>query len=106
VPQAADAIRQSRVVNDPTQIGPRLYEDAKFTTAPEDQRKAINPLFLLAGGGRIFMRMEDSRRILEEWACGMIDQALAQDLPDAVATTDPKVAQLMSEYACSPKAVF
>ena len=106
VQETARDIKKSRVTNDPKIIGPRIYEDNKFAATPEDQRKAINPLFLLAGGGRIFIRMEDSRRILEDWACGMIDQALSQDLPDAVGNTDPNVALLMSDYACSPKAVF
>lgn len=105
VREVADAIREARTANDPALIGPRIYEDAKYQSAPTDQRKAINPLFLLAGGGRIFIRMEDERRILEDWACGMIDQALRQDLPDIEANTAPGTALLMSEYACSPKAV-
>ena len=74
--------------------------------ASNDQRKAINPLFLLAGGGRLFVKMEEDRRILEEWALGLIDQALLQDLPDLTAGTSPDTAQLMSDYACAPQAVI
>ncbi|WP_411340690.1 hypothetical protein V6U71_01625 [Sphingopyxis sp. J-6] len=106
VPEAASSIRKARAMNDPTAIGPRLYEETKFTTTPNDQRKAINPLFLLAGGGRLFVKMEDDRRIIEEWAVGLIDQALIQDLPDLIAGTSPDTAQLMSDYACAPQAVI
>jgi hypothetical protein len=106
VPEVADAVMKARAANDPTSIGLRIYEDAKYLSAPTDQRKAINPLFLLVGGGRIFMKMEEERRILEGWASEMIDQALLQDLPDTEASTVPATALLMSEYACSPKAVI
>ena len=104
--EVASLIRKARATNDPTAIGPRLYEDTKYATAPNDQRKAINPLFLLAGGGRLFVKMEEDRRILEEWALGLIDQALLQDLPDLTAGTSPDTAQLMSDYACAPQAVI
>lgn len=102
--EAAAAILHSRNSGDPTRIGPRSYEDSKFVSAPEDQRKAMNPLFLLVGGGRLFMRVDDKGRMLEEWATDIIDDLLRDPyLPDVKAGTDPAAASFMSDFACSPE---
>lgn len=102
VDETSEAVLVARQKSDPTWIGPRKYEDDKFARAPDDQRKALNPVFLLASGGRLFSNSEDGRRVLEGWSCEMIDQALEQDLPEAAANTEPAVAKMMSDYSCSP----
>jgi hypothetical protein len=46
------AVRDSRSTGHPEAIGDRIYENEKYgTDKATDQRKAINPLFLLCGGG-------------------------------------------------------
>lgn len=82
VPAAAAAINKARLSGDPTEIGPREYEEAKYGGVNEtDQRKAMNPQFLLAGGGGVFISLGHGNpmRRLEPWSIPWIDRALATE---------------------------
>lgn len=95
----AESVLNSRMKADPKLIGPRLYEDDKFGTDKEsDQRKAINPIFLLAGGGRLFLRLDQSTelRTLESWAVPIIDDQLRRDVVLIHASTDARDAAYIS----------
>lgn len=95
----------SRDIGDPTQIGARFYEDHKYgTDAESDQRKAINPIFLLIGGGRLFLTMDDRRR-LTDWAIPMIENALLNPIHLEHPSTEPVVIQAMSAVSCAPRLV-
>src|SRR5579863_124779 len=80
VEEAGQAVLAARGKKDPTLIGPRLYKEEEYSdeTKKTDQRKAMNPQFLLAGGGRLFISMEDGAdyRRLEDWAVPLIDRRL------------------------------
>lgn len=105
VNDTAEAILQARTDGNPGIIGPRLYEDAKFGTADQtDQRKAINPIFLLAGGGRIFLQLDhttENRRV-EDWAVPLIERQLNQTTSLIHADTDPKTVNFISDQAALP----
>jgi hypothetical protein len=80
VPETARDVMQARFQGDPSLIGPRSYDDSKYGTPEEsDQRKAMNPQFLLAGGGGIFISViqTEMMRAIEPWAAPLIDQALS-----------------------------
>lgn len=107
VEEVAQRVLDARSADDPSRIGDRIYEPAKYgTDQASDQRKAMNPQFLLAGGGGIFVSVEPSERErrIEEWAAPLIDVALSQELPllhasaDMV-TTDSLRARQISKYA-------
>jgi hypothetical protein len=106
IPATAKAIIEARETGDPSIIGPRLYEDAKFGGANQnDQRKAINPIFLLAGGGRIFLQLDhttESRRF-EDWAVPLIRRQLDEPMSLMHAPTTPAAVQFMSDRAALPE---
>ncbi len=67
VDPTAAAILTARTVGDVEGIGARRYDPDGFASRPSDQRKAINPLFLLAGGGGWFIDVgtgDESRWLL------------------------------------------
>lgn len=103
VPLAADRVMDARRRNDVTLIGDRIYEPEKYVdpVGRADQRKAMTPLFQLAGGGKLFITLDDDRRI-EDWAVPMIDRRLAEPGPMLHASTDADVSSLVSEYAAAP----
>lgn len=106
IPACAEAVSQSRAKNDPSIIGPRLYENEKYGTAKHtDQRKAMNPLFLLSGGGKIFLDLnsDDGFRRLEDWAIPMIDQQLSEPAGLIHASTEPSAASAISDNAALPE---
>lgn len=84
VPTVAGRIMQARQDNDPTAIGPRIYHDDRYAVDPSEQRKAMNPQFLLYGGGGILIDVSDSSefRRLRPWAIPLIDGLLHADLPN------------------------
>ena len=106
VPQVAKMVLDARLAGDPTKIGPRIYEDDKYLDAGkrQDQRKAMNPLFLLSGGGNFFITMdeEEEYRRIEDWAVPLIDRRFEEPAPQIHASTDREVAQLISEYSAAP----
>lgn len=64
--QLASKIKTARDSNDVTKIGPRWYRDEDYgTSKASDQRKAVNPWLLLAGGGGLVLTSGDQyeRRI-------------------------------------------
>jgi len=104
VEEAGQAVLAARSKNDVTLIGPRLYNDGEYSDESKraDQRKAMNPQFLLAGGGRLFISMEDGTdyRRLEDWAVPLIDRRLDDPSTLIHASTDEESVRLMSENAC------
>lgn len=56
----ASKIKAARDTNDVTKIGPRWYRDEDYgTSKASDQRKAVNPWLLLAGGGGLVLTSGD-----------------------------------------------
>ena len=104
----AAKVLTARRQGNPSLIGDRLYEQSKYGAADEtDQRKAMNPHFLLAGGGGIFLSVSHAQRELAEWAIPSIDSALQRELPllntsAAMVTTDTVRARQISAYAAVP----
>lgn len=101
VERVAELVASARAADDPTSIGPRLYDDGEYENEGTrgDQRKALNPLFLLAGGGGTFLTMEDEFRRIEDWAVPLIDRRLAEVSVQLHADTDAAIAARLSEYA-------
>jgi hypothetical protein len=103
VPRVAKKVLDARLAADPAKIGPRIYEDEKYVESEkrQDQRKAINPLFLLSGGGKLFITMDDAEeyRRIEDWAVPLIDRRLDEPVPQVHASTDREIAHLISEYS-------
>ena len=111
VRSAAQAILASRASGKPTVIGPRLYEDAEYADPAKrsDQRKAINPLFTLIGGGWLFLSPgegeQDEARSLEPWVQGMIDDSLADAL-DVSSGIELIHAEAISRASAAPISVW
>jgi hypothetical protein len=87
-------------------IGARLYEDAKYGTPQQtDQRKAMNPIFLICGGGRLFMTLDasDEYRKFHDWAIPLIDDQLITPRLLLHAETDANIVLTVSDYASVPK---
>lgn len=103
VPSVAERVVEARRLGDVTHIGERLYEPEKYAdpVGRADQRKAITPLFQIAGGGKLFITLDDDRRI-EDWAVPMIDRRLAESASMLHASTDTATTLLISEYAAPP----
>jgi hypothetical protein len=103
VDSAAEAVCQARAAEDVSLIGARIYKPDQFGTAQEtDQRKAINPHFLLAGGGGWFIELEDTHRRLLPWAVELVDNALEQDIPLIHASTAKGDILRMSSFGAAP----
>lgn len=107
VVSAAGDVLRSRDLADPTIIGPRIYHDERFATDPSEQRKAMNPQFLLAGGGGIILAFDDSSefRKLPTWASRMIDRELATKPFDFHASTDATDVLRISAKANAPRSL-
>lgn len=101
VPAAAEAVLAARRDSDPTSIGPRLYKDGHFGGPREnDQRKAMNPLFLLAGGGGWFIEVDrDPQRQLLAWARSEVARSLARSPKLVHASTSREVVIRISDYS-------
>lgn len=100
-----ERILEARDANDPTRIGPRAYEDLKYgTDRQNDQRKAINPRFLLAGGGGMFITVtpDTEERRLVDWAVPIVDTCLAEVVDLEHAATRKELALRMSSHAGPP----
>lgn len=103
VADASDAIGEARVAGDVSLVGDRIYKPEQFGTSQEnDQRKAMNPHFLLAGGGGWFIELEDTGRRLLPWAADLVDDALSQDVPLIHASTVQADILRMSAFAAAP----
>lgn len=96
---AGEAVLRSREAQDPTLIGPRAYEAEKYgTDQATDQRKAMNPQFLLAGAGGILISVSDGgERHLAGWAVPLIDEVLSTSQPLIHASTDAESALHISQ---------
>jgi hypothetical protein len=106
VPAAAAAVLASRTASDPVLIGPRLYQDDEYgTTQENEQRKAMNPHFLLAGGGGWFIDVEpsDPYRRLPDWARGLLARELRSPGRLEHASTESRVALAMSVRSGAPR---
>ena len=65
VAPAIDVLRTARAASDISLIGDRIYRQDQFDSDEAgDQRKAMNPHFLLAGGGGWFIEVEETKRRL------------------------------------------
>jgi hypothetical protein len=98
-------IRDARANSDPTLIGPRAYKNEDYGTARQtDQRKAMNPTFLLAGGGGwiIDVGQNDELRRLLPSAIPMVEEALARPRETLHVSTDGNTALAMSDFAEPP----
>lgn len=103
VADTSEAIRQARVAGDVSLVGDRIYKPEQFGTDQEnDQRKAMNPHFLLAGGGGWFIELDDTRRRLLPQAIDLVDDALSQDVPLIHASTAQADILRMSAFAAAP----
>jgi hypothetical protein len=104
IPLVADRVLEARQKKDPALIGSRFYKDDEFADESKrsDQRKAMNPQFLLAGAGRLLIAMEDDSefRRLEDWAIPVIDRRLDDPSMLIHAGTDEETVRLVSEHAC------
>jgi hypothetical protein len=105
VPAAAAAIRDARKDGDVTQIGPRIYNDSEYAVDPSAQRKAMNPLLLLAGGGGMLIDGDGEERQLRADAVDVIDGCLLSDAPTSHASTDRSRVLRMSHEAAPPRPV-
>lgn len=101
---AAESVMYARQSRDPRSIGPRAYDDAGFTGQPSDQRKAINPHFLLAGGGGIFINVarDDPQRALRKEAIPYVDRCLRAPSATVHASTARDNVLKMSRHAAPP----
>lgn len=103
IDEVAAKVRHARDVGDVTEVGPRAYEESKFGTAQEnDQRKAMNPQFLLAGGGGIFIGVSagDPMRVLDESVVRFVDRAICtQRYSDVHASADSALSLKMSRVS-------
>lgn len=104
VEKAANAVLDAREGGDPTAIGPRLYHDDLYATDASEQRKAINPQFLIAGGGGIIINVDrnDEMRRLEDWAIPLLDRALATGTDGIHASTAADDVLRISAMAAVP----
>lgn len=97
VAATAEAIRASRTNADPTLIGPRAYDPDSYGSPQEnDQRKAMNPHFLLAGAGGLFISLDGGERFLDRSVRRYIDGALRSKRTTMHAATDLSTIQAIS----------
>ncbi len=108
VAEVALSIRRAREEGKPDLIGGRIYKPDEFGTDKEsDQRKAINPHFLLAGGGGLFITLgAGEMRTIEPWAVGLIDDALEVTPPLMHASTDSSAVESISSWSCVQESVW
>lgn len=103
VTSVAAAIRNSRQLQDVRVIGPRLYDDLGYgSTSENDQRKAMNPHFLLAGGGGLFIDLDDRDRRLQPSTLDQIDGALRGNPMQVHAGTDSRTIHAISRASMAP----
>lgn len=107
VPAVVKDIRAARAAEDPSLIGARLYDDDKFGTDTENaQRKAMNPHFLLAGGGGLFIDVAAGERTLLPASARLIDGALRSRHRLIHADTTRRTTELISRASLAPKSVL
>ncbi len=104
-PAAAAAVDRSRAAGDVTLIGPRAYNDGDYgTTRASDQRKAINPLVLLASAGGLMIQERTAGDWqLEGWAAPLIDSSIAWHPPVRHVSTGADQVNIMSRVAGPPR---
>jgi hypothetical protein len=106
IPDTIKAIQDARAKDDPTIIGPRLYDDASYGGEDETgQRKAINPFFLLAGGGGLFIDISsrDAHRVLNPDCVDLIDRALEREFEPLHASTAADTIAAISQASQAPR---
>jgi hypothetical protein len=97
IDEAVERIRLYRETHAEVDLGPLAYN------SPDEERKAINPKFLLAGGGGTFITLERTdpyRRIIDD-ALPLIDAALRQPLQSVHISTDGSGVMKISNYAAA-----
>lgn len=101
-------ILRARHENDPRLIGRRFYRDEDYGNAAQesDQRKAINPWFLLAGAGWLLLnsRAEDDgeMRTARDWALDAA-RTLLPRTEAKVSISDGSVCRVIDSYSGVPK---
>ncbi|CAM3785638.1 hypothetical protein SMNI109538_12605 [Smaragdicoccus niigatensis] len=104
VTATAASIRSTRESGDVADIGPRLYDDAGYGTGNEsDQRKAMNPHFLLAGGGGLFISVDAGERRLHPSVLRQIDGALRSSPRQIHAGTESQIIQAIARASMAPR---
>lgn len=104
VASTAAAIRAARLSGFITDIGPRLYDDAGYGTDSESgQRKAMNPHFLLAGGGGLFISVDAGERRLHPSVIRQVDGALRSKPRQIHAGTESQVVQAIARASMAPR---
>jgi len=108
VKEVSSRIMVAREKGDPRLIGPRAYDDDKFEELEKrnDQRKAMNPWFLLAGAGGILISFEDRKehRRMPLWAVTLIQTVLKQPC-EMISLSSPTVCHAISKQALAPRSL-
>lgn len=81
-----EAVRDARNAEDPTVIGPRIYNDHEYQSAPAEQRRAITPVFQRLSVGGLLMSLGNERRFHAS-IVPAIDAALSSIEPHLHAST-------------------
>jgi hypothetical protein len=100
IERVAQLVLTARATSDPTIIGERIYENEKYDTDKgDDQRKAMNPIFLLAGGGGTLINLagRDGFRVFREKSVASVDASLASPPWPIVHDTSANSASTLSE---------
>jgi hypothetical protein len=103
--EVARRIRAARAEGDPDLIGPRIYRPQEANTEyASDQRKAMNPHFLLAGGGGVFIDVQSTTdlRSLPDWAIEPLSRAVRRPMLLRHASTSKGSVMAMSTTAGIP----
>ena len=105
IAEVASMVRAARSSDDPLLIGPRIYKDEQFgnpTTRP-DQRKAMNPWFLLAGAGGVLIAFErdEEYRSIRPWARPLLAAALSAPV-EVVSMEAANVSKAIDRHSCAP----
>lgn len=97
IEETAQAVLDSRASGDPILIGARIYEDSRYLTAPESQRRAITPVFgRVSAGGILMDRGPGESRIISS-VTAAIQGAVSTVKPHIHASTDALAVLTMSD---------
>jgi len=105
IPAVAADVMQARLEDDVERIGPRVYDADKYGGPHEsDQRKAMNPQFLLAGGGGIFISVVQTEmmRRIAPWAVPFLEHMVVAEPPSEHAALDAVAVVRRSDAAGLP----
>jgi hypothetical protein len=96
-------VMESRKQNDPKLIGPRLYKEDQYAdpSTRSDQRKAMNPWFLLAGAGGILIATDDEYRMIRPWAAKFLESAL-RATDEVLSLSSETITHKIEARSCAP----